>query len=70
MKRDALRAAQEPLKQQYRDDPATGGDGLSLCSGDMLLEELDTLLRLTERYCVVLQTITRSPSIEIERSLV
>jgi uncharacterized OsmC-like protein len=168
MERDALRAAQEPLKQQYRDDPgtavvtltaigtlgagitcsvntgraiaaaglhpATGGDGLSLCSGDMLLEalvacagvtlgavatslaltvrsgtvsaagdldfrgtlavakdapvgfrdirlhfaldsdateeELDTLLRLTERYCVVLQTISRSPSIEIERSRV
>jgi uncharacterized OsmC-like protein len=168
MERDALRAAQEPLKQQYRDDPgtavvtltaigtlgagitcsvntgraiaaaglhpATGGDGLSLCSGDMLLEalvacagvtlgavatslaltvrsgtvsaagdldfrgtlavakdapvgfrdirlhfaldsdateeELDTLPRLTERYCVVLQTISRSPSIEIERSRV
>ena len=107
--------------------PATGGDGLSLCSGDMLLEalaacagvtlsavatsleipvaggsvhvegdldfrgtlavskevsvgfrairvrfdletdadqsQLDTLLRLTERYCVVLQTLVRSPEI-------
>jgi len=31
--------------------PATGGDGLSLCSGD-------TLLHLTERYCVVDQTLT------------
>ena len=105
--------------------PATGGDGLSLCSGDMLLEalaacagvtlqavatsleipvgggrvhvegdldfrgtlavskdapvgfveirvrfdldttataeQLDTLLRLTERYCVVYQTLARSP---------
>jgi uncharacterized OsmC-like protein len=166
MERDALRAAQDPLKQRYRDDPeaavvtlaatgelgagitcsvqtgraiaaaglhpATGGDGLSLCSGDMLLEalvacagvtlgavatsmgvdvragtvsaegdldfrgtlavakdapvgfrdirlhfaletnatddELDTLLRLTERYCVVLQTITTPPSIEVVRS--
>ena len=108
--------------------PATGGSGLELCSGDMLLEalvacagvtlkavattmgislsagsvtaegdldfrgtlgvardapvgftairltveldtdapeaELDSLLKLTERYCVVLQTLTRSPSIE------
>ena len=159
MERDELRALQEPLKQQYRDDPrgamitlsavgqlgegitcsvatgravanaglhpATGGDGLSLCSGDMLLEalaacagvtvgavatsldiplrggqvrvegdldfrgtlavakdaavgfsairvafdldtdandeQLDTLMRLTERYCVVMQTLTHSP---------
>jgi uncharacterized OsmC-like protein len=112
--------------------PATGGDGLSVCSGDMLLEalvacagvtlravataigielrggtvraegdldfrgtlgvskevpvgfqrirlrfELDTdgteeqlatLIRLTERYCVVYQTLLRSPEIEISRS--
>lgn len=107
--------------------PATGGDGLSLCSGDMLLEalaacagvtlgavatalditvtagtvhvegdldfrgtlavskevpvgfrairlrfdletdadagQLDTLLRLTERYCVVLQTLRQPPEV-------
>jgi uncharacterized OsmC-like protein len=107
--------------------PATGGDGLSLCSGDMLLEalaacagvtlravatslgvevatgmvraegdldfrgtlaidkeapvgfeairlsfeletdasddELDTLLRLTQRYCVVFQTLATSPTL-------
>lgn len=107
--------------------PATGGDGLSLCSGDMLLEalaacagvtlravatsleldvetgivraegdldfrgtlavgkeapvgfrsirlsfeletgagddELDTLLRLTERYCVVYQTLSGTPAL-------
>jgi uncharacterized OsmC-like protein len=112
--------------------PATGGDGLALCSGDMLLEslaacagvtmkavstalgiplksgaviaegdldfrgtlgvakdapvgfreirlrfELDTdateeqlasLLKLTERYCVVLQTLRSSPHIEVTRS--
>ncbi len=156
-----LRAVQEPLKAQYRNDPesavitldaegqlgagitcsvktgstmaqaglhpATGGDGLSLCSGDMLLEalvacagvtlnavatslgieitggviraegdldvrgtlavakdapvgfrairlafdldteadaeQLATLLELTERYCVVLQTISRAPQL-------
>ncbi len=111
--------------------PATGGDGLSLCSGDMLLqalvacagvtmravatsldvplrggileaegdldfrgtlavskeapvgfaairlrceldsdateEQLDTLLRLTERYCVVYQTLARTPRLDIAR---
>lgn len=109
--------------------PATGGDGSSLCSGDMLLEalvacagvtlsavatslqvsigggmvsaegdldfrgtlgvsgetpvgfkairlrfeldtdadqkQLETLLRLTERYCVVFQTLSRSPQISV-----
>jgi uncharacterized OsmC-like protein len=112
--------------------PATGGDGLSLCSGDMLLEalvacagvtlravatsleldvrsgrvlaegdldfrgtlavtkeapvgfgairlrfeldsdateeQLDTLIRLTERYCVVLQTIRTSPEVSVSRT--
>jgi uncharacterized OsmC-like protein len=166
MQRDDLRAVQEPLKQQYRDDPtgaritlsaegklgdgiscsvatgralaeaglhpATGGDGTLLCSGDMLLEalaacagvtlravatsldiplrggavrvegdldfrgtlsvtkdapvgftairvafdldtdagdeELATLLRLTERYCVVLQTLAHSPELSFARA--
>jgi uncharacterized OsmC-like protein len=109
--------------------PATGGDGLAACSGDMLLEalvacagvtlgavatalgielrdatikaegvldfrgtlavgkdapvgfklirlsfdldtsaseeQLTTLLRLTERYCVVYQTLTKSPRVEV-----
>jgi uncharacterized OsmC-like protein len=109
--------------------PASGGDGVSLCSGDMLLEalvacagvtlqavatslrlvirdgtvraegdldfrgtlavdkgarvgftairlyftldtdtspdELATLIRLTERYCVVLQTLTTSPKVSV-----
>lgn len=163
MNAEELRAAQAPLKEQYRQDPAralitlraqgeigegitcrvetgralaeaglhpaTGGDGLSLCSGDMLLEalvacagvtlkavataigvdlrrgqvraegdldfrgtlgvskeapvgfqairlhfDLDTdadpdqvatLLRLTERYCVVYQTLRQSPPIDV-----
>jgi uncharacterized OsmC-like protein len=111
--------------------PATGGDGLSACSGDMLLqalaacagvtllavatslnievragtvhvdgdmdfrgtlgvsrqapvgftdirvayeldtdasdEQLDTLIRLTERYCVVYQTLATSPSLSVSR---
>jgi len=166
MDRDALRAVQEPLKQQYRNDadralvtlratgtlgegvscsvatgraladaglhPATGGDGTLLCSGDMLLEalaacagvtlravatsmgvdvrsgevraegDLDfrgtlavskdapvgfrairlafdletdaddetvaTLIRLTERYCVVFQTIAVTPELGVSVS--
>ena len=165
MERHELRSLQDPLKQQYKDDPsgavvtlsaegrlgegitcsvstgraiataglhpATGGDGLSLCSGDMLLEalvacagvtlgavatsldipirggqvhaegdldfrgtlsvakdapvgftairlsfdldsdatdeQLDTLIRLTERYCVVLQTISCPPAMTVAR---
>ena len=31
-------------------------------------EQLDTLLRLTERYCVVLQTIVGSPIMSLERA--
>lgn len=163
MDRQELRAAQEPLKARYRDDPsaavitlsaegglgegltcsvrtgrtiaeaglhpATGGDGTSLCSGDMLLEalaacagvtlravatslempvrsgtvraegdldfrgtlgvdketpvgftairvtfdldadatdeQLSTLLRLTERYCVVFQTLAARPELSV-----
>ena len=30
-------------------------------------EQLETLLRLTERYCVVLQTLVRSPSLALVR---
>ena len=33
-------------------------------------EQLDTLLRLTERYCVVLQTLVQSPAISLERSVI
>jgi uncharacterized OsmC-like protein len=31
-------------------------------------EQLDTLIRLTERYCVVLQTITSAPEISVSRA--
>jgi uncharacterized OsmC-like protein len=80
--------------------PATGGSGLELCSGDMLLEalvacagvtlkavataiqirlrfdvdtdapqdKLDQLLKLTERYCVVYQTIKSGPPVEVSLS--
>ena len=162
MERQALRAVQDPLKEQYREDPdaavvtlraegtlgegvscsvatgraiaeaglhpMTGGDGSQLCSGDMLLEalvacagvtlrsvatalgievggtvtaegdldfrgtlgvdrdapvgferirlrfDLDTdatpeqrakLVELTERYCVVLQTLRSAPAVSV-----
>lgn len=32
-------------------------------------DQLDTLLRLTERYCVVLQTLVQSPAISLDRSV-
>jgi uncharacterized OsmC-like protein len=35
---------------------------------DATPEQLDTLLKLTERYCVVLQTLRSSPEVTIERS--
>jgi uncharacterized OsmC-like protein len=164
MDADTLRATQAPLKQRYRDDPAsalitlsaegsiddlgiackvetgralvtaglhpaTGGSGMEACSGDMLLEalvacagvtlkavataigvevtsarlraegdldfrgtlgvdreapvgfsairltfaiqtpapqeKLDQLIKLTERYCVVLQTLRVAPAVEV-----
>src|SRR4051794_33846501 len=83
MDRVALRAMQEPLKEQYRDDPdaalvtlsatgtlgegvtcsvrtgqaiaaaglhpASGGDGSTLCSGDLLLEALAACAGVTLR---------------------
>jgi uncharacterized OsmC-like protein len=35
---------------------------------DATSEQLDTLMRLTERYCVVLQTIARSPALSFTRT--
>jgi len=167
MKTEELRAAQAPLKEQYKKTPetafvtlkaqgrmnenvsckietgkalvvaglhpATGGTGLAACSGDMLLEalvacagvtlgavatalgielrdasleaegdldfrgtlgvskevpvgfqnirlqitldtdaseeQLATLLRLTERYCVVYQTLAHSPALTVRKRL-
>jgi len=38
---------------------------LQTSAGD---DELDTLIRLTERYCVVLQTITSAPQVSVSRT--
>jgi uncharacterized OsmC-like protein len=35
---------------------------------DATEEQLDTLLKLTERYCVVLQTLAKSPALSVSRS--
>ena len=35
---------------------------------DATSEQLDTLIRLTERYCVVLQTLAQSPELSVRRS--
>jgi len=35
---------------------------------DASQEQLDTLLRLTERYCVVYQTLARPPALSVSRS--
>ena len=35
-------------------------------TGDLTDEQLDTLIRLTERYCVVYQTLKSSPPIEVD----
>jgi uncharacterized OsmC-like protein len=34
-------------------------------SGDATDEQLDTLLRLTERYCVVFQTLAHAPTLSV-----
>ena len=57
--------------------PASGGDGSLACSGDMLLqalvacaggEDVDTLMKLTERYCVVYQTLARGVPVELSHA--
>ena len=35
---------------------------------DASQEQIDTLLRLTERYCVVYQTLSRSPAMSVARA--
>ena len=37
---------------------------------DATEEQLDTLLKLTERYCVVFQTLAQSPALSVNRSRV
>ncbi|HVQ87397.1 MAG TPA: OsmC family protein [Actinomycetes bacterium] len=103
MDRISLREVQEPLKEQYREDPgsgvivlrahgdlgvgitcsvetgramaeaglhpATGGDGSSLCSGDMLLQALVACAGVTLRAVAVARGIEVSGSIQAEGDL-
>lgn len=103
MDRDALRATQAPIKQQYREDPAsatitlhaagdlgadltcsvqtgralveaglhpaTGGDGLSACSGDMLLQALVACAGVTLRSVATSLGIEASGSVRAEGDL-
>ena len=74
MTRDELRALQAPIKDRYTGpSPARG----TCCcrpwlrfevESDASDEELDTLMRLTERYCVVLQTLAGNPALSTSLS--
>lgn len=79
MDREALVARQQPLKEQYRQEPATAlvtlrAEGTpdreevscSVDTGRATPDELATLIRLTERYCVVYQTLVRPLPISVE----
>jgi uncharacterized OsmC-like protein len=57
-----LKSIQGPLKEKYREDPGSAmitlrAEGRANASE----EQLATLLKLTERYCVVLQTLRSAP---------
>lgn len=103
MQADELRAVQAPLKERYREDPATavvtlrasgtlgegvscsvqtgralataglhpasGGDGLSLCSGDMLLEALAACAGVTMRAVATALAIPVEGSVTAEGDL-
>lgn len=105
MKAEDLRALQAPLKQQYRDQPATavitlrasgsldgagvscrvetgralveaglhpatGGTGLQACSGDMLLEALAACAGVTLRaVATALEIPVRGGTVEVEGDL-
>src|SRR2546426_5372703 len=100
---DALRAAQQPLKDRYRADPdaalvtltaegslgeeitcsvatgraiveaglhpATGGDGLSACSGDMLLQALVACFGVTLRAVATSLGLTVGGTVRAEGDL-
>jgi uncharacterized OsmC-like protein len=104
MDREALKAIQAPIKQQYRDDPdaavvtlvadgalddqhiacsvqtgqalvkaglhpATGGDGLAACSGDMLLQALAACAGVTLRSVATARGLDVGGSIHVEGDL-
>lgn len=68
MNRDELRAIQAPLKQRYRDAPEAACNFVPatcccrrlVIDSDASPDERKRLVELTERYCVVLQTLRTS----------
>lgn len=62
---EALRALQKPLKDPYREDP---GQALETSSATARLAGDATtakLLELTERHCVIAQTLVSPPPLEV-----
>ena len=47
--------------------PASGGDGTLACS-DADGADLDAIIKATERYCVVFQTLNRAPNLSVSYS--
>jgi uncharacterized OsmC-like protein len=61
-----LRAVQEPLKDTYRENPREALVTLRAhgqLDEQATAEQLQTLIRLTERYCVVYQTLAHPPEL-------
>lgn len=72
MKAEDLKALQAPLKSAYRENPQSavitldaegvlGEENIS-CKSE---EQLENLLKLTERYCVVYQSLKNSPDLTL-----
>jgi len=62
-----LRATQKPIKEKYRSDPDAAVVTLSAQGriGEGLTCKVAKLLELTERYCVVYQTLRNPPPITV-----
>ena len=53
-------------------DAAVGFTAIRLhvdLDSDATPEQIDTLLKLTERYCVIFQTLNKAPSLAVSRSV-
>ena len=71
MQSEELRGLQAPLKERYRQHPeatiitlkAPGRVGEGASCRVETAEQLATLMRLTERYCVVYQMLRQPPEV-------
>jgi hypothetical protein len=83
MNAEVLRAMQAPLNACYQQDAAAAlialkargriGDGLTCRvetrKADAAPGEIATLLKLTERYCVVYQTLRQAPPVAVTHAV-